>query len=114
MVQSNRNFIIAYILLVGLPVLGLIGVLKTGRSSCCADLARRHLDTASRFFTLSIPTLRKVAGEFRLFDFTVRRNFYAEHNDRTKIHRVRRSRWNHLEGFAVPVSVRRSGLRPRA
>jgi hypothetical protein len=31
MVQSNRNFIIAYILLVGLPVLGLVGVLKTGR-----------------------------------------------------------------------------------
>jgi hypothetical protein len=31
MVQSNRNFIIAYILLVGLPVLALVGVLKTGR-----------------------------------------------------------------------------------
>jgi hypothetical protein len=31
MMHSNRNFIIAYILLVGLPVLGLVGVLKTGR-----------------------------------------------------------------------------------
>ena len=47
MVQSNRNFIIAYILLVGLPVLGLIGVLKTGRRVSCADFARRHVDTAS-------------------------------------------------------------------
>lgn len=28
---ANRNFIIAYILLVGLPLLGLIGVIKTGR-----------------------------------------------------------------------------------
>ncbi len=31
MMHSNRNFIIAYILLVGLPILGLVGILKTGR-----------------------------------------------------------------------------------
>jgi hypothetical protein len=31
MSNSNRNFIIAYILLVGLPVAGLVGVLKSGR-----------------------------------------------------------------------------------
>ena len=32
MSHGNRNFIIAYILLVGLPLLGLAGVLKSGRS----------------------------------------------------------------------------------
>jgi hypothetical protein len=32
MSKANRNFIISYALLVGLPVLGLVGVLKTGRS----------------------------------------------------------------------------------
>jgi hypothetical protein len=32
MSNTNRNFIIAYILLVGLPILGLVGVLKRGRS----------------------------------------------------------------------------------
>jgi hypothetical protein len=32
MSHANRNFIIAYILLVGLPLLGLAGVLKSGRS----------------------------------------------------------------------------------
>jgi hypothetical protein len=30
--HTNRNFIIAYIVLVGLPILGLVGILKTGRS----------------------------------------------------------------------------------
>ena len=29
--HTNRNFVIAYILLVGLPIAGLLGVLKTGR-----------------------------------------------------------------------------------
>lgn len=29
--QANRNFVIAYILLVGLPLLGLVAVLKVGR-----------------------------------------------------------------------------------
>jgi hypothetical protein len=32
MSNTNRNFIIAYILLVALPIVGLLGVLKTGRS----------------------------------------------------------------------------------
>ncbi len=32
MSHTNRNFVIAYILLVGLPLAGLAGVLKTGRS----------------------------------------------------------------------------------
>lgn len=32
MAHSNRNFLLAYTLLVGLPILGLIGVLKSGRS----------------------------------------------------------------------------------
>jgi hypothetical protein len=32
MSHSNRNFVIAYILLVGLPLLGLVGVLRSGRS----------------------------------------------------------------------------------
>ncbi len=32
MLHSNRNFIVAYILLVGLPMLGLVGVLRRGRS----------------------------------------------------------------------------------
>jgi len=32
MSHANRNFIIAYIFLVGLPVLGLVGVLKSGRT----------------------------------------------------------------------------------
>ena len=32
MSNSNRNFIIAYVLLVGLPIVGLVGVLKRGRS----------------------------------------------------------------------------------
>jgi hypothetical protein len=32
MLHSNRNFIVAYVLLVGLPVVGLAGVLKRGRS----------------------------------------------------------------------------------
>jgi|SRR5271154_2684277 len=32
MSHTNRNFILAYILLVGLPVVGLIGVLKSGRT----------------------------------------------------------------------------------
>jgi hypothetical protein len=31
MPHANRNFVIAYIFLVGLPVLGLVGVLKSGR-----------------------------------------------------------------------------------
>jgi hypothetical protein len=31
MSHSNRNFVIAYILLVGLPLLGLAGILKSGR-----------------------------------------------------------------------------------
>lgn len=31
MSNTNRNFIIAYILLVALPIVGLLGVLKTGR-----------------------------------------------------------------------------------
>jgi hypothetical protein len=31
MSHTNRNFVIAYILLVGLPIAGLLGVLKTGR-----------------------------------------------------------------------------------
>lgn len=31
MSHANRNFIIAYILLVALPIVGLVGVLKTGR-----------------------------------------------------------------------------------
>jgi hypothetical protein len=30
--HTNRNFVIAYILLVGLPLLGLVGVLRSGRS----------------------------------------------------------------------------------
>jgi len=29
--HTNRNFVIAYILLVGLPLLGLVGILKSGR-----------------------------------------------------------------------------------
>jgi hypothetical protein len=32
MSNTNRNFIIAYVLLVGLPVVGLVGVLKSGRA----------------------------------------------------------------------------------
>jgi hypothetical protein len=32
MMQSNRNFFIAYILLVGLPILGLVAILKSGRA----------------------------------------------------------------------------------
>jgi hypothetical protein len=32
MSNNNRNFIIAYVLLVALPIVGLLGVLKTGRS----------------------------------------------------------------------------------
>lgn len=32
MSHTNRNFVIAYILLVGLPLVGLAGVLKTGRT----------------------------------------------------------------------------------
>jgi hypothetical protein len=32
MSRTNRNFVIAYILLVGLPLAGLVGVLRTGRS----------------------------------------------------------------------------------
>lgn len=32
MSHANRNFVIAYIVLVGLPVLGLVGVLKNGRT----------------------------------------------------------------------------------
>src|SRR5712691_9738620 len=32
MSHTNRNFVIAYILLVGLPLLALAGVLKSGRS----------------------------------------------------------------------------------
>lgn len=32
MSHTNRNFVFAYILLVGLPLLGLAGVLRTGRS----------------------------------------------------------------------------------
>jgi hypothetical protein len=32
MSHTNRNFVIAYILLVGLPVVGLVGVLKSGRA----------------------------------------------------------------------------------
>jgi hypothetical protein len=31
MSNTNRNFIISYILLVGLPILGLVGILKSGR-----------------------------------------------------------------------------------
>jgi hypothetical protein len=31
MAHNNRNFILAYTLLVGLPILGLIGILKSGR-----------------------------------------------------------------------------------
>lgn len=31
MFRANRNFVIAYILLVGFPLLGLVGVLRTGR-----------------------------------------------------------------------------------
>jgi hypothetical protein len=32
MSKTSRNFVVAYILLVGLPILGLVGVLKSGRS----------------------------------------------------------------------------------
>jgi hypothetical protein len=32
MAHTNRNFVIAYILLVGVPLLGLAGVLRSGRS----------------------------------------------------------------------------------
>lgn len=32
MSKTNRNFVIAYVLLVGLPILGLVGVLKSGRT----------------------------------------------------------------------------------
>src|SRR2546430_13404224 len=32
MSKANRDFIIAYVVLVGLPILGLVGVLKTGRT----------------------------------------------------------------------------------
>jgi hypothetical protein len=32
MAHPNRNFVLAYILLVGLPVVGLVAVLKTGRT----------------------------------------------------------------------------------
>jgi hypothetical protein len=32
MMQSNRKFFIAYVLLVGLPILGLVGILKSGRA----------------------------------------------------------------------------------
>src|SRR5258708_37965571 len=32
MSHTNRNFVIAYIFLVALPVLGLVGVLKSGRT----------------------------------------------------------------------------------
>ena len=32
MSHTNRNFVVAYVLLVGLPLLGLAGVLKSGRS----------------------------------------------------------------------------------
>lgn len=32
MMQSNRKFFIAYVLLVGVPILGLVGILKSGRA----------------------------------------------------------------------------------
>jgi len=32
MSRTNRNFVIAYVLLVGLPILGLVGILKSGRN----------------------------------------------------------------------------------
>jgi hypothetical protein len=32
MSHTNRNFVLAYILLVGLPLVGLVGVLRTGRT----------------------------------------------------------------------------------
>jgi hypothetical protein len=32
MSRTNRNFVIAYVLLVGLPLLGLLGILKVGRT----------------------------------------------------------------------------------
>ena len=32
MSHTNRNFVIAYILLVGLPLLGLVGILRSGRA----------------------------------------------------------------------------------
>jgi hypothetical protein len=32
MAHQNRNFVLAYVLLVGLPIVGLVGVLKTGRT----------------------------------------------------------------------------------
>jgi hypothetical protein len=32
MAHQNRNFVLAYILLVGLPIVGLVGVLRTGRT----------------------------------------------------------------------------------
>jgi hypothetical protein len=32
MTHTNRNFVLAYIFLVGLPLLGLVGILKSGRS----------------------------------------------------------------------------------
>lgn len=32
MSKTNRNFVIAYVLLVGLPILGLVGILKSGRN----------------------------------------------------------------------------------
>ena len=103
MVQSNRNFIIAYILLVGLPVLGLVGVLKTGRGVAAPiSLDGTWTLQADSSRLASLPCGKSLATS-DFCDFAVRRNFYAEHNDRTKIHRVRRSRRNHLEGFAVPV-----------
>ena len=32
MSPTNRNFVMAYIVLVGLPLLGLVGVLRNGRA----------------------------------------------------------------------------------
>ena len=75
--HSNRNFIIAYIILVGLPILGLVGILKRGRGMAApvsidgtwtlqADPARLAALPCGKSLTASDLAISQSGGTFTL------------------------------------------------
>jgi hypothetical protein len=77
MMHSNRNFIVAYILLVGLPILGLVGILKTGRGKAApisvdgtwtfqADPSRLAALPCGKSLTTSDLAISQSGGSFTL------------------------------------------------
>ena len=64
MAHSNRNFAVAYLFLVALPVLGLVGVLRSGRSLTAPLFRWRIMEDSSRERSVAFVPLRRTRWSF--------------------------------------------------